>query len=154
MSEPRPDIMAWKYRKLLMNLGNVVDAFCVPGAAADSLTDALRAEADRVLAAAGIAVIPESVDLARRGDLLRRGPSLGTEPVARPGRAWPEAPARSRPISSTARSSAWAVSHGVPTPFNARVRGLCPPGARLRRAAPVRGRGDPARLAGGGQGGE
>ena len=41
------------------------------------MTDALRAEADLVLAAAGIAVTPASVDLARRGDLLRRGPSLG-----------------------------------------------------------------------------
>jgi 2-dehydropantoate 2-reductase len=77
VSEPRPDIMAWKHRKLVLNLGNVVDAFCVPNAAADSLTDALRTEAEEVLDAAGIAVTPASVDLERRGDLLRRGPSVG-----------------------------------------------------------------------------
>ena len=31
-SEPRPDIMRWKYRKLLNNLGNAVQALCGTGA--------------------------------------------------------------------------------------------------------------------------
>ena len=30
-SQPRPDIMAWKYRKLVLNLGNGVDAVCAAG---------------------------------------------------------------------------------------------------------------------------
>ena len=34
-SVPRPDIMAWKHRKLLMNLGHGVDAVCLPGESAD-----------------------------------------------------------------------------------------------------------------------
>ena len=120
VSEPRPDIMAWKYRKLLVNLGNVVDAFCFQGDAADSLTDALRAEADLVLAAAGIAVIPESVDVARRGDLLQRGPSLG--PTG--GSTW-QSLARGTGSVETDHLNGEIVrlglAHGVPTPVNARV---------------------------------
>ena len=112
--------MAWKYRKLLMNLGNVVDAFCFPGETADSLTDALRAEGDLVLAAAGIAVIPESADLARRGDLLRRGRSLA--PTG--GSTW-QSLARGTGSVETDQLNGEIVrlglSHGVPTPFNARV---------------------------------
>ena len=120
VSEPRPDIMAWKYRKLLMNLGNVVDAFCVPGEAADSLADALRGEADLVLAAAGIAVIPASVDLARRGDLLRRGPSLG--PTG--GSTWQSLVRGTGSVETDSLNGEivrLGLSHGVPTPFNERV---------------------------------
>ena len=39
-SVPRPDIMAWKHRKLLMNLGNGVDAAFAEGDAADELARA------------------------------------------------------------------------------------------------------------------
>ena len=71
-SVARPDVMAWKYRKLLMNLGNGVDAACVPGDAADRLAELARAEGEAVLAAAGIDVVPDAEDRARRADHLRR----------------------------------------------------------------------------------
>src|SRR5690606_8009758 len=32
VSEPRPDIMRWKHRKLIMNLANAVEALCGPEA--------------------------------------------------------------------------------------------------------------------------
>ena len=70
-SEPRADIMAWKHRKLLTNLGNAVDAACPPGADATELVDRLRREGEQVLAAAGIAVVGEAEDQERRGELLR-----------------------------------------------------------------------------------
>ena len=43
-SVPRADIMRWKYTKLLMNLGNAVDADVRPGDDADELVRLARAE--------------------------------------------------------------------------------------------------------------
>ncbi|WP_341928299.1 2-dehydropantoate 2-reductase N-terminal domain-containing protein [Nocardioides psychrotolerans] len=71
-SVPRPDIMAWKHRKLIMNLGNAVDAACAPGPDADELVERAQAEGEQVLAVAGIPVVSAAEDQARRGDLLRR----------------------------------------------------------------------------------
>jgi 2-dehydropantoate 2-reductase len=50
------DVMAWKYAKLLMNLGNIAEALIGPDARASAVTAALRDEGSAVLAAAGIAV--------------------------------------------------------------------------------------------------
>jgi 2-dehydropantoate 2-reductase len=69
-SEPRPDIMAWKYRKLLMNLGNAVQACCGESDGASDLADRARAEGEAVLAAAGISVVSAATDRERRGSLL------------------------------------------------------------------------------------
>ncbi|GAA1037245.1 2-dehydropantoate 2-reductase N-terminal domain-containing protein [Virgisporangium ochraceum] len=70
-SVPRPDIMAWKYRKLLMNIGNGIDAACRRDKAAEELIGRATAEGEAVLAAAGIEVVSRDVDRERRGDLLR-----------------------------------------------------------------------------------
>lgn len=50
----RPDVMAWKHRKLVANLGNGVQASCAPGDDRDRLQALVRAEVEAVLAAAGI----------------------------------------------------------------------------------------------------
>ena len=71
-SEPRADIMAWKHRKLLMNLGNGVDASCRPGDDAHRLAEVAVAEGAAALAAAGVPVVSEADDRARRADHLRR----------------------------------------------------------------------------------
>lgn len=71
VSLARPDIMAWKHRKLLANLGNAVDACLVPGEAADQVARRLRAEGEEILAAAGIGVVSAEQDRQRRGDLLK-----------------------------------------------------------------------------------
>lgn len=70
-SVPRPDAMAWKHRKLLVNLGNGVDAACQDGPAAERLVELVREEGERVLHAAGVPVVSRADDLARRGELLR-----------------------------------------------------------------------------------
>lgn len=79
VSEPRTDIMAWKHRKLITNLGNAVQACCAAGPEADELRRLVRAEGELVIPAAGIPVVSEAEDLARRGDLLKSGPILGRE---------------------------------------------------------------------------
>ena len=39
----RPDVMAWKHRKLLLNLGNAAQAACAPSEARDRLAELARA---------------------------------------------------------------------------------------------------------------
>jgi 2-dehydropantoate 2-reductase len=69
-SESRPDIMRWKYGKLLMNLGNAIEAACGPRARAGELAARARAEGVACLSAAGIEFVDEEEDQARRGDRL------------------------------------------------------------------------------------
>jgi len=71
-SSPRSDIMAWKYRKLLMNVGNGVDAACAEGAAADELARRAQDEGEAAIRAAGIPVVTAEQDKERRGDILQR----------------------------------------------------------------------------------
>ena len=78
----RPDIMRWKYRKLLNNLGNAVDALCGPEPGADIVQARVRAEGAAVLAAAGIEPVTREEDVARRGDTL---PWNGDAARSRPG---------------------------------------------------------------------
>ena len=66
-----PDVMRWKYTKLLMNLGNAVEALCVRDADAGELVRRARAEARDAFAAAGIRYASTEEETARRGDLLR-----------------------------------------------------------------------------------
>ncbi|MCM0619931.1 ketopantoate reductase family protein [Nocardioides bruguierae] len=67
----RPDVMAWKRRKLLLNLGNGVDAAFADSPDADALDDLVRAEGEAVLDAAGLPVVSAAQDRERRGTLLR-----------------------------------------------------------------------------------
>jgi 2-dehydropantoate 2-reductase len=75
-SEERPDIMAMKRRKLVMNLGNGVDASFAAGEAADELARLAQEEGEQVLAAAGAAIVSAEEDRERRGSVLRRRPDL------------------------------------------------------------------------------
>lgn len=70
-SVPREDVMAWKRRKLLLNLGNAVDAAYREGPEADALVQRVRQEGVAAFDAAGLPVVSEEEDRARRGELLR-----------------------------------------------------------------------------------
>ncbi|MCV7201907.1 ketopantoate reductase family protein [Mycolicibacterium peregrinum] len=70
-SSVRGDVMAWKYRKLIANLGNGVIAAYRPGPDADELVARARTEAEHVLTAAGISFVTAEQDALRRGDLLQ-----------------------------------------------------------------------------------
>ncbi len=130
-SVPRPDIMRWKYAKLLNNLGNAVDALCGPDADGRELQRRARAEGAECLRVAGIDATSPEEDASRRGDGFRWGGSA----------------ARSRPGASSWQSLARATGsieadylngeivllgrlHGVPTPVNVLLQRLAAQAAR------------------------
>jgi 2-dehydropantoate 2-reductase len=117
-SVPRPDIMAWKYRKLVTNA--VGDVGTVLPDQADELQQLVRDECEAVLAAAGIPVVSQVADDERRGDVLVlrpevRGPNSLGQSIAR-GTAGLEVDYRAGEIVLLGRLI------GVPTPANERVR--------------------------------
>jgi 2-dehydropantoate 2-reductase len=65
-----PNVMAAKYGKLVMNLGNVVDALVADPEACVELLDRARQEATACFAAAGIAVIDAETDRERRRGVM------------------------------------------------------------------------------------
>src|SRR4029077_5266529 len=65
-SVPRGDVMRWKYRKLLTNLGNAVEAVCGPSARRGPVVELARREGVACLEAAGIDVATELEDADRR----------------------------------------------------------------------------------------
>jgi 2-dehydropantoate 2-reductase len=81
-SVARPDIMRWKYGKLLNNLGNAVDALCGPDPDARPLQQRAREEGVACLAAAGIDAVSPEEDAVRRGDRFQWG---GDAARSRPG---------------------------------------------------------------------
>ena len=92
-SVARPDIMRWKYAKLLRNLGNAVDAICGPGQRDTPLAQLALEEGEACLRAAGIAFASAEEDAARRGNRLHPGDDVSGFPawwqffVAKPGPA-------------------------------------------------------------------
>lgn len=129
-SIPRDDIMSWKYRKLLMNLGNAVEAVC--GRKARRLGEMVRAEGEAVLAAAGITVVSIEHDLARRGDSLTIQP-VGDERYRAGGSSWQSLQRGTGRIETdylTGEIVLLGRLHGVPTPANELLQGLAAEMAR------------------------
>lgn len=77
LSEPRADIMRWKHRKLVMNLGNAVQALCGQVLEDDPVVAILKQEAHECFAAAGVDVVSVAEDRARRADHIKRLPVPG-----------------------------------------------------------------------------
>jgi 2-dehydropantoate 2-reductase len=76
-SVPRDDIARWKYGKLLMNLGNAVEALCGHVDGIGPVMRLAREEAVGVLGAAGIAFVDRDEDRERRDDLMTMGEIAG-----------------------------------------------------------------------------
>jgi 2-dehydropantoate 2-reductase len=68
-----PNVMRWKYTKLLMNVGNAVEAMCGLDDAGIDLIGRARTEAVSCLRAAGIGFASRAEEKERRGDLLQVG---------------------------------------------------------------------------------
>lgn len=132
-SVPRPDIMRWKYAKLLMNLGNAVQALCEPGGTSE-LHALVRAEGIAALTAAGVPFASEEEDRARRGELMTMRPINGS--MRGGGSTW-QSFARGTGSIETDHLNGEIVLlgrlHGVPTPANALIQRLANDAAKERR---------------------
>lgn len=134
-SQSRPDIMRFKYAKLINNLLNAVDAIVEPGSAGEELTRRAQEEGRAVLTAAGIEFVAEDVN-----DVIGRWERLDVQPIA----------GRERAGSSTRQSltrglrtletdylngeiSLLGRLHGVPTPVNDALGDLSDRHLRERR---------------------
>jgi 2-dehydropantoate 2-reductase len=124
---PRPDIMRWKYRKLLNNLGNAVQALCgheLDSSDARAALDLLHAEAEATFVAAGIDPVTQEEDDVRRADHLQlRGISGETRAG---GSTW-QSLARGAGIETDYLNGEIALLgrlYGVPTPANAHIQVL------------------------------
>jgi 2-dehydropantoate 2-reductase len=126
-SVARTEIMRWKYRKLVNNLGNAVQALCgheLDDADARSCLDLLEGEAGRVFAAAEIDPVSEAEDRERRGAHLRLEPVAG---ATRGGGSTWQSLARGSGVETDYLNGEVALLgrlHGVPTPANARIQTL------------------------------
>ncbi|TDC54586.1 ketopantoate reductase family protein [Jiangella ureilytica] len=135
VSEPREDIMRWKHRKLIMNLGNSVMALCGPGDdSAQQAAALVRAEGEAVLTAAGIDVVDEATDRARRGDILRMPPFDGREPSGSSVQSLLRGTGSIEADYLNGEIVLLARLHGVPAPANELVRQLAVVAARERLA--------------------
>ncbi len=132
-SVSRPDIPRWKWGKLLMNLGNAVEAVCAPSARAGELVERVRLEGVACLGAAGIAAVSSEEDRARRDGLLTPRP-IGDE--RRGGGSTWQSLRRSLGTVETDYLTGEIVLlgrlHGVPTPANALLQQLADDAARRR----------------------
>ncbi len=114
-----PDVMRWKYTKLLMNLGNAVEALCGLDTDGLALVQRARAEGEACLRAAGIDYASAEEERRRRGTLLhvrtidgaRRGGGSSWQSLAR-GLGSIEADALNGEIVRIGAAT------GVPTPVN------------------------------------
>ena len=117
------DIRRWKHRKLLTNLGNVVEAVCGPDQRGSPLVGVLVSEGDAALVAAGLDVATGDEDRRRRGDLLRLGEIAGR--ARQGGSSW-QSVARATGDIETDYLNGEIVRlgrmHGVPTPANQLVQ--------------------------------
>ncbi|MGP4114886.1 ketopantoate reductase family protein [Streptomyces sp. 4N509B] len=113
-----PDVMRWKYAKLLLNLANAVEAVTGPN---PELVRRARAEGEAVLAAAGIAHTGEAEQAALRGRRMEIQPlgELGTG--AGGGSSWQSLRRGSGSIEADYLNGEIVLlgrRHGVPTPVN------------------------------------
>ncbi len=133
-SEPRDDIMRWKYGKLLNNLGNAVEALCGPDPEARVVHRRAWAEGAAVLAAAGIDAVSPEADAARRGDGFQWG---GDAARSRPGgSSWQSLARGNASIEADYLNGEIVLLgrlHDVPTPVNLLLQQLAAGAAREGR---------------------
>jgi 2-dehydropantoate 2-reductase len=114
----RPDVMRWKYRKLLVNLSNAAQALLTGGGVSEVGRRA-RAEGEKCFTAAGIAYASEGEDAERRGDILKLR-EIPERPY-RGGSTWQSLQRGAGSIESdflNGEVSLLGRLHGVATPVN------------------------------------
>ncbi len=135
-SVARPDIMRFKYAKLLSNLANAVDAICEPGPGAEELIELAQEEGRAALGAAEIDFVAEDVnDVKARWERLELRPIAGRE---RAGSSTRQSIARGAPTVETdylnGEVALLGRLNGVATPVNDALCELSDRHVRERRA--------------------
>jgi len=129
----RPDIMRWKYAKLLRNLANAVDALCGPSGRSSEVVQLARKEGEAALAAAGIDYASTEEDDNRRADKLHPSEVVGYE---RGGSSTWQSLARGEGSAEVDYLNGEVVLlgrlNGVPTPVNELLQRLVNQKARSR----------------------
>ena len=121
----RPDIMRWKYRKLLMNLANAVEALSGPAGRFSALAKEAHQEGAAALVAAGIDVASAEEDRERRADNLQMAPTSSGEWQG--GSSWQSLARGAGSIEAEFLNGEIALLgrlYGVPTPVNALLERL------------------------------
>jgi 2-dehydropantoate 2-reductase len=118
-ARPTADIMRWKYGKLLINLGNALNALCPRNDEANPIRALIRDECHACFDAAGIDYTAEDEITARRGDLMKSDKING---VGRQGdSSWQGLIRGNRDIEADYLNGEVIMLgriHGVPTPAN------------------------------------
>jgi 2-dehydropantoate 2-reductase len=126
-----PEVMRWKHRKLLGNLGNAVEALCVPpdagldggaAAAARELSEHATAEGVAVLDAAGIGYATAAEVREARGHHVDYAPVEGTSRGG--GSSWQSLTRGTGSIEADFLNGEIVLlgrEHGIPTPVTALI---------------------------------
>jgi 2-dehydropantoate 2-reductase len=136
LSEVRPDIMRWKYGKLVMNLGNGIDAMCGPAARQTDLYRMVRKEGVATLRAAGIDFVDREEDAARRADHMKITPIDGQQRMG--GSTWQSLERGLGSVETDYLNGEIVLIgrlHGIPTPVNELLQRLTAQAARDRVSA-------------------
>lgn len=130
-SRADPEIMRWKYAKLLTNLGNAVEALCGREARSGDLARLARDEGVACLQAAGIEAASEDEFTARIADHLRLRPIDGQRRGG--GSSWQSLERGAGTIEADYLNGEVVLLgrlHGVPTPANALLQRMAVRAAR------------------------
>ena len=131
------DVMAWKHRKLISNIANVVDALVDDPRAARPVVTAADAEARAVLAAAGIPVVDDETEAAARAQGFTVEPVPGLEETRLGSSTWQSLSRGTGSVETDyLNGEIVRIAHerGLPAPVNALL-------ARLARTVVRDGRG-------------
>jgi 2-dehydropantoate 2-reductase len=142
--EARPDIMRWKYAKLISNVGNATQALFGPDARGSDLDERARAEAHACYAAAAIDFTPAAEATARHSLMSPLRPVAGKPHSG--GSSWQSLVRQAGSIESDYLNGEIVLLgrlHGVPTPVNEALRQTA---ARMTRDGSAPGSVDPAQF--------
>jgi 2-dehydropantoate 2-reductase len=126
------DVMPWKYRKLLSNLGNAVQALVGRNRDSRPIADALEAEGRSVLEAVGVAYTGDDEEDAARAETSPVRPVPGA-PADLGGSTWQSLTRGATRLESDYLNGEivlLARQHGLDAPLNARVAGAARDAAR------------------------
>jgi len=134
-AEPKSEIMRWKYRKLLSNLGNAVDALCGTAARGSGIAQRARREGARCLQAAGISFVADDEENAAALEREVHPRTIGGV-ERKGGSSWQSLERRIGTIETDYLNGEivrLGQQFGVPTPVNALLQYLSARVARERR---------------------